>query len=186
MRKLRTDYNRPAHLFLLLTTKTPIESCPSYPQNFHKLGSPSKFKARTFRASFCFPTDKKPQRSNPYPSSRRYRNLVILAKEWQEALGSREYSSRVDIARQQGISRARVTQVLQLLNLAPDVLNTIAALGDPLSFRTVTERVLRSLVHRSADEQRQEINSLLAKVTTEQNLQLNLSDLSSPNSIEGS
>jgi hypothetical protein len=76
--------------------------------------------------------------------------------------------------------------VLQLLNLAPDVMNTIAALGDPLSFRTVTERVLRSLVHRSADEQRQEINSLLAKVTTEQNLQLNHSDLSSPNSIEGS
>jgi hypothetical protein len=76
--------------------------------------------------------------------------------------------------------------VLHLLNLAPDVLHAIAALGDPLTSRTVTERVLRSLVHRSADEQRQEISSILATVTTEQKFQLNLSDLSSPNSIKGS
>jgi hypothetical protein len=76
--------------------------------------------------------------------------------------------------------------VLRLLTLAPDVLDIVAALGDPLSFRTITERVLRSLVHRPADEQRQEINGLLAKVTTDQKFQFNLSDLSSPNSIERS
>jgi hypothetical protein len=47
--------------------------------------------------------------------------------------------------------------VLQLLNLAPDVLHTITALGDPLPSQVITERMLRFIVDRSADEQRQEI-----------------------------
>ena len=51
--------------------------------------------------------------------------------------------------------------MLHLLNLAPDVLHTIAALGDPLCSRTVTERALRSLIYLSADEQRREIGRLL-------------------------
>jgi hypothetical protein len=53
--------------------------------------------------------------------------------------------------------------VLHLLKLAPDVLNAIAALGDPLLSRIITERTLRSIIHRSADEQLQEIGRVLAK-----------------------
>lgn len=53
--------------------------------------------------------------------------------------------------------------MLQLLKLAPEVVSTIAALGHPLCSRSVTERVLRSIVHRSADEQRQEMDRILAK-----------------------
>jgi hypothetical protein len=153
---------------------------------FVQTGSPGKLKDRTFRTTFHFPIDETPQRLKPDSSSKCYRNPVILAQEWQQAFKSGAYGTQANFARKRGISRARVTQMLHLLNLAPDVLHIIAALGDPLSFRTVTERVLRSLVHRSADEQRQEISSLLAKVTTEQKFQLDLSDLSSPNSIEGS
>jgi hypothetical protein len=94
---------------------------------------------------------------------RLYRNLVILAEEWQQALHSREQRSQAEFARKRGISRARVTQVLRLLNLAPDVLKAIAALGDPLPSRVLTERTLRSMVHRSAEEQQKKINRILVK-----------------------
>jgi hypothetical protein len=53
--------------------------------------------------------------------------------------------------------------VLQLLNLAPDVLHTITALGDPLPSQVITERMLRFIVDRSAGEQRQEIWRILTE-----------------------
>jgi hypothetical protein len=146
----------------------------------------SKLKDRTFRVTFRFPADETPQRSKLSRSPSLYRNPVILAQEWQQAFKSGAYGTQANFARKRGISRSRVTQVLHLLNLAPDVLHAIAALGDPLTSRTVTERVLRSLVHRPADEQRQEIGSILARATTEQQFQLDLADLSSPNSSEES
>ena len=46
-------------------------------------------------------------------------------------LAEGECASRADLARKLGVSRARVTQVLKLLGLAPEVLGTIAARGDP-------------------------------------------------------
>jgi hypothetical protein len=94
---------------------------------------------------------------------RLYRNPVILAQEWQQAIHSAEYLTYAEFARRQGISRARVTQVLRLLNLAPEVLHTITALGDPLPSPVITERTLRSMVHRSADEQQKVINRILVK-----------------------
>lgn len=45
-------------------------------------------------------------------------------------LGAGECASRADLARKLGVSRARVTQVLGLLELKPEV---VEALGDPLS-----------------------------------------------------
>jgi len=92
---------------------------------------------------------------------RLYRNPVILAQEWQQAISSGEHRTQAEFARRQGISRARVTQVLQLLNLTPNVLHTITALGDPLPSQVITERMLRFIVDRSADEQRQEIWRIL-------------------------
>jgi DNA-binding MarR family transcriptional regulator len=86
-----------------------------------------------------------------------------MAQVWQQALDNRDQASPADLARQLAISRARVTQVLHLLKLAPEVVRTIAALGDPLPSRIIIERTLRSIVHRSTDEQRQEISRILAK-----------------------
>jgi hypothetical protein len=125
-------------------------------------GSPSRLKARTFRATLRFPDDGKPQGSNACRVSRLYRNPVILAQEWQQAINNGEYRTYAEFAQRQGISRARVTQVLQILKLAPDVLISIVRLGNPLPSRIITERMLRSMVHRSADEQRQTIGRILA------------------------
>jgi len=61
--------------------------------------------------------------------------------------------SRADLARKLGASRARITQVLNLLYLAPEVVETIAALGDPLPRPFITERSLRLLWGLPSDEQ---------------------------------
>ncbi len=70
-------------------------------------------------------------------------------------------ASRADLARQLGVSRARVTQVLRLLDLTPEVLDTIVALGDPLLNPIVTERGLRSILKRSAEEQKRALRGSL-------------------------
>ncbi|MCL4466968.1 MAG: hypothetical protein M1401_04230 [Chloroflexi bacterium] len=85
--------------------------------------------------------------------SRQYRNPIVLAQEWQRVLDNGECASRADLARKLGFSRARVTQVLGLLDLAPEVVEALAALGDPTSTPIVTERSLRRLLKLSAEEQ---------------------------------
>ena len=62
--------------------------------------------------------------------------------------------SRADLARELGVSRARVTQVLNLLNLPKPVLDAIASLGDPLPSQLVTEHMLRGFIKLSPHEQR--------------------------------
>ena len=61
-------------------------------------------------------------------------------------LRSGKYSSQTALARKLGVSRVRVTQVLNLLRLAPEVLEKIAGLGDPLTSPIVTERNLRPII----------------------------------------
>lgn len=68
-------------------------------------------------------------------------------------LDESECGSRADLARKLGVSRARVTQVLGLLDLAPPVLEAVVGLGDPLPAPVVTERSLRPLLKVPAEEQ---------------------------------
>ena len=57
------------------------------------------------------------------------------------------------LARKLGFSRARVTQVLRLLSLTPEVQQQLMTLGDPLSSPLITERKLRPVVYLSPEEQ---------------------------------
>jgi hypothetical protein len=50
--------------------------------------------------------------------------------------------------------RARVTQVLGLLEFQPEVVQALAALGDPLPKPMVTERKLRAILKLSSREQK--------------------------------
>jgi hypothetical protein len=90
-----------------------------------------------------------PLRGNPKPPkvARTPRVLEFLRKaiEWQELLESGEIASQADIALQEGITRARVTQVMGMLHLAPEIRENI--LSTPIAIRrhSVTERVLRPI-----------------------------------------
>ena len=57
-----------------------------------------------------------------------------------------QVGSRAALARRLGVSRARVTQVLNLLSLNPSVIDAIVQLGDPLVAPAISERSLRQLV----------------------------------------
>jgi hypothetical protein len=72
-----------------------------------------------------------------------------------------ECSSSAALARRLGCSRAWVTQVLRLLRLAPEILDVVTDLGDPLPSFLLTERKLRSLVNLTTEEQFQRIQMLL-------------------------
>jgi hypothetical protein len=68
-------------------------------------------------------------------------------------LDAGECASRADLACRLGVSRARVTQVLSLLDLAPEIAEALVALGVPLPKPIVTEHSLRSILRLPATEQ---------------------------------
>jgi hypothetical protein len=70
---------------------------------------------------------------------------IFLAREWQKGLSEGKYRSGADLSRKVWVSRARVTQVLNLLKLPEDIIDKAYAMRDPLPKSLITERSLRRL-----------------------------------------
>ena len=121
-------------------------------------GSPRLSIDRTFRDVFHLPTPRRPLNK----VGRKFRNPVFLAREWQQAIQSGKSINAAEIARSSKVSRSRVTQVLNLLQLSPNTQEIIVSLGDPLNKQTVTERILRPLVKLTAEEQVASIKQIIA------------------------
>ncbi len=79
------------------------------------------------------------------PRTPRIVELVCKAIEWRRQLNAGEVRNQADIARREGISRARVTQVMSLLRLTPEIKERILSLPDTLHRSVVTERMLRPI-----------------------------------------
>ena len=126
-----------------------------------KTGSPNPTIDRTFRAVFEF-VDPARRSMAGKRTPRVHRNPVCLAREWQKMLDDGVCKSKAELSRELGVSRARVTQILCLLRLAPELVTHLAALGDPLPSPIITERQLRSIARRSAEEQREQVADMLA------------------------
>jgi hypothetical protein len=75
-----------------------------------------------------------------------YRNPIYLAREWQKDLSEKKYRSRADLSRMLGVSRAMVTQVLNILKLPEEIIEKVWSISDPLPKPIITERGLRSLL----------------------------------------
>ena len=90
-----------------------------------------------------------PGRSNPKPSREpktpRVIELLRKANEWKALLESGKIASQAEIARQEGISRARVTQVTGLLRLAPEIQEHILSMPVMVPRPSVSERALRPI-----------------------------------------
>ena len=80
------------------------------------------------------------------PKTPRVVQLLRKAVEWQRQLDAGDIASQAAIARREGISRARVTQIMGLLRLTQEIRDRIAALPETTGRVTVTERALRSIV----------------------------------------
>ena len=109
-------------------------------------------KGRTFSADFglTFLTDRHEKPSKP---KKLYRNPMALAQEWQQLLESGTAASRADLARQLGVSRAHVTQILRLVDLAPQVKGRVLSLGDPTEGHILGAHTLSSLTKLPVEEQ---------------------------------
>jgi hypothetical protein len=82
--------------------------------------------------------------------------LLRKAIEWQALLKSSEASNQTTIARREGITRARVTQVMGLLRLAPEIQQHVLSLPDMVRRPASTERALRPIAQ--VEDHREQIS----------------------------
>jgi hypothetical protein len=78
---------------------------------------------------------------------------LTLAEEFQHLLDSGVAPNRAWLARQYELTRARVTQLLSLLLLHPDILDFVRTVPAGTPERSVTEKKLRTLTKLSASQQ---------------------------------
>ncbi len=79
------------------------------------------------------------------PRTPRIVELLRKALEWQSLLKSGRVRNQAEIAKREGITRARVTQVIGLLRLAPEIQQHILSMPDVARRPAITERALRSI-----------------------------------------
>jgi hypothetical protein len=138
-----------------------------------KPGSPFYPETRTFSETTELPPKySKPKIPRP---PRVYPNPIARAREWKARLtsGVNQISQNM-LAGILGVNRARVTQMLNLLALPLKQQEEILALGDTLTWPSITERQLRPLLVLSGAEQARAVRKLLARFKTE------ASDVESP------
>ena len=131
------------------------------PKGWKLAGSPDCSIDRTFISKFYFQTIVK-KSSIP---KKTYRNPIYLAKEYKEMINKGEVKNQSELAKFKGISRARVTQILNLLKLDSLIIQELERLGDPLKSRIITERMLRPYVNKSLQEQKTLFNTLKTLLT---------------------
>ena len=86
--------------------------------------------------------------------------------EWQARIESGEASNQAAIARQEGITRARVTQVMGLLRLAPQIQERVLSLPNMVRRPAITERALRPIVKlEKTSAQKAKFQELIAQVS---------------------
>ncbi len=79
------------------------------------------------------------------PRVPRVKELLLQAREWQKMLNSGEVRNQAEIAQREGITRARVTQIMHLLNLAPEIQDHILNMPKSSQRPPITDRALRPI-----------------------------------------
>lgn len=88
------------------------------------------------------------------PRTPRVVELLRKAMDWQALLESGEVPNQAEIARREGITRARGTQVMGMLQLAPEIQQHILSMPDAVRRPVITERALRPIaqLERASDQ----------------------------------
>ena len=95
--------------------------------------------------------------------------VLARAHHLQAAIDRGDYADRADAARQLGFTRARITQILDLRLLAPDLQERILDLEAVDGVEPLSARALRGLVRLEAwSDQRRDFRALLADPTCRQ------------------
>jgi flagellar motor switch protein FliG len=72
-----------------------------------------------------------------------------LAREYKETIDSGKVKNQSELARIKGISRARVTQILNLLKFDKSILDNLEQIGDPMNRKVISEMKLRKIIHQN-------------------------------------
>ena len=72
----------------------------------------------------------KPSRSESPPQAPHIARLMALAIRLEHLIETGQIANHAEIARAASLTRARVTQILNLANLAPDIQQTVLELAD--------------------------------------------------------
>ena len=91
------------------------------------------------------------------PKTPRVVELLRKAHEWQGLIESAEVRNQTEIARREGITRARVTQVMGMLRLAPEIRQHILAMPRTAGRPAISERALRSVT--KLDDERHQLRA---------------------------
>lgn len=87
--------------------------------------------------------------------------MLALAHKIQEAIARGKVRDQADVARRLGFTRARLTHLLDLLLLAPDVQESVLFLEAVDGVQPISERALRAVAHlRSWEQQRTAADAL--------------------------
>ena len=98
------------------------------------------------------------------PRTPRVAELLRKAIEWRTLLTSGEVANQAALARREGITRARVTQILGLLRLAPEIQHHILSMPDMVGRPSITERALRRVTQlEQLGAQRQAFQQLVGQ-----------------------
>lgn len=101
------------------------------------------FRAR--KGSVVFSQEPPPSKPEPVRRPARVARMLALAHRLQQAIDSGEIQDRASLARQYGLTRARVTQLLNLTLLAPDIQEQVLALKAVDGLEPTSERALREV-----------------------------------------
>ncbi len=120
----------------------------------HRVFTGRLFRVQRGRAKVFTRDEPVPQKPEPKRPMRVAR-MLALAHRMQAMIDSGEVEDQATLARRLGFSRARVTQLLDLLLLAPDIQEEILFTQIPPGRDPVTEHGLREVVrHQGWAEQR--------------------------------
>ncbi len=106
---------------------------------------------------------RRPAKPPRQPRTPRVAELLQKAQEWHRQLEAGEAKTQAEIARREGITRARVTQIIGLLRLAPEIQEHVLSLPDMVRRPAITERALRPIAQlEGAAEQKARFEELVA------------------------
>ena len=96
---------------------------------------------------------------------RQHSNPLALAQEWHQRIKEGDVSSKAHLAREIGVSRAHVTQVMSLLHLAPKAQDLVLAHGTGVSKLGI--HGLRAVLKLPASQQVRKIRDILSAKSSE-------------------
>ena len=130
----------------------PETSTPSTTDDRHIL----KGQLFRYRSSRVHLSDRPPPpKPEPVRRPAKVARMLALAHHVQNAIDRGLVADRAAVARKLGLTRARVTQLLDLLLLAPDLQEAVLAMEAVDGVEPMAERTLRAVAHAGAwEEQR--------------------------------